>query len=81
MPLTIETIGTSDEPTQLRQIAEKVEAHLRRAQEDTTQATQALMQAQKALLEQQKEAERENIALKVQWDEEKAQLLVEQLEV
>jgi hypothetical protein len=44
VPLTIETIGTSDEPTQLRQIAEKVKARLRRAQEDTTQATQALEQ-------------------------------------
>jgi hypothetical protein len=39
------------------------------------------MQAKKSLLEQQKEEERENIALKVKWDEEKAQLLVEQLEV
>ena len=39
------------------------------------------MQAQKALLEQQNEAKWENIALKAKWDEEKAQLLVEQLEV
>jgi hypothetical protein len=44
-------------------------------------ATQALMQAQTTLLEQQKEAEWENIALKVKWDEEKALLLAEQLEV
>jgi hypothetical protein len=65
----------------LHQIVDQVEACLRRAQEDTTQATQALMQAQKALLEQQKEAEWEKLALKVQWDEEKAQLLAEQLEV
>ena len=39
------------------------------------------MQAQKTLLEQQKEAEWEKIALKVKWDEEKAQFLAEQLEV
>jgi hypothetical protein len=39
------------------------------------------MQAHKALLEQQNEAEWENISLKVKWDEEKAQLLAEQLEV
>jgi hypothetical protein len=75
------TSGTGDEPTQLHQIVDQVEARLRRAQEDTTQATQALMQAQKALLEQQNEAEWENISLKAKWDEEKAQLLAEQLEV
>jgi hypothetical protein len=39
------------------------------------------MQAHKALLEQQNEAEWENLALKAKWDEEKAQFLVEQLEV
>ena len=39
------------------------------------------MQAQKELLEQQKEAEWENISLKVKWDEEKAQFLAKQLEV
>jgi hypothetical protein len=65
----------------LHQIIDQVEACLQRAQEDTAQATQALMQAQKTLLEQQKEAKWENLALKAQWDEEKAQLLAEQLEV
>jgi hypothetical protein len=39
------------------------------------------VQAQKSLLEQQKEAERENLSLKEKWDEEKAHLLAEQLEV
>jgi len=39
------------------------------------------MQAQKTLLEQQKDAKREKISLKEKWDEEKAQLLAEQLEV
>jgi hypothetical protein len=81
MPLISRPSGTGNEPTQLHQITDQVKACLRRAQEDTAQATQALMQAQKSLLEQQKEAERENLALKVQWDEEKAQLLAEQLEV
>jgi hypothetical protein len=48
VPLTIETKGITDEPTQLCQIAEKVESRLRRDQEDTTQATQALAQVQSA---------------------------------
>jgi chromosome segregation ATPase len=38
------TTRTCDEPTQLCQISKKVEAHLRRAQEDTAQATQDLAQ-------------------------------------
>jgi hypothetical protein len=50
--LTIGTIGTGDEPTQLHQIINKIEAHLRRAQEDTSQATQALKQVQRELVEQ-----------------------------
>jgi hypothetical protein len=45
MPLIRRTSGTSDEPTQLHQNNDQVEALLQRAQEDTTQATQALMQA------------------------------------
>jgi hypothetical protein len=44
-PVIRETSGTGDEPTQLHQIIDQVKARLRRAQEDTTQATQALMQA------------------------------------
>jgi len=43
--------------------------------------TQALTQVQSTLVEKQSKAEWENIALKVKWDEEKAQFLVEQLEV
>jgi hypothetical protein len=66
------TSGTGDEPTHLHQIANQVEAHLQRAQEDTAQATQALMEAHKELLGQWSEAERENLSLKEKWDEEKA---------
>jgi hypothetical protein len=39
------------------------------------------MQAQKSLLEQQNEVEREELALKEKWDEEKAQFLAEKLDV
>jgi hypothetical protein len=72
----------------LHQITDKVEARLRRAQEETTQATQALAQAQEDLLEQRSNAEREKLALQAKWEEEKAalqqdkeQLLAEKLEV
>jgi ElaB/YqjD/DUF883 family membrane-anchored ribosome-binding protein len=81
IPLISGTSGIGNEPTQLHQIIDQVESRLRQAQEDTKQATQALMQAQRALLEQQNEAEWENLSLKAKWDEEKEQLLVEQLEV
>jgi hypothetical protein len=37
--LTMEISGTDDEPTQLRQITEKFEDHLRRYQEDIVKAT------------------------------------------
>jgi hypothetical protein len=82
------TTGTSDEPTQLHQITEKVEARLRRAHEDTAQATQALAQVQSALIVQQRKEEQEQLALQAKWEEEKAQLqqskdqlLAEQLDV
>jgi hypothetical protein len=50
-PLTTGTPENGDEPTQLHQIVDMVESHLRRAQEETTQANQALVQAQGDLLE------------------------------
>jgi hypothetical protein len=39
VPLISRTLGTGDEPTQLHQITDQVEASLRQAQEDTTHAT------------------------------------------
>jgi hypothetical protein len=88
VPLSAGTSELGDEPAQLHRIADTVEACLRRAQEETTQATQALAQVQKDLEEKCSAAEWENISLQAKWDEEKAQLqqskeqlLVEQLEV
>jgi hypothetical protein len=52
-----------------------VKALLRRAQEDTTQATQALTQVQGVLVEQRSSFEQEKISLQVQWDKEKLELL------
>jgi hypothetical protein len=87
-PLTAGTVEPGDEPAQLHQIVDMVEAHLRQAQEDTAQATQALTQVQGVLVEQRSAVEREKLSLQVQWDKEKAelqqskeQLLAEQLEV
>jgi hypothetical protein len=88
VPPSLETPELGDEPAQLHRIADTVEAHLRRAQEETTQATQALAQVQKYLEDQRSTAEWENLALQAKWDEEKTQLqqskeqlLAEQLEV
>jgi hypothetical protein len=56
-PLTAGTVEPGDEPAQLHQITDKVEAHLRRAQEETTQAIQALTQVQGVLVEQRSAVE------------------------
>jgi hypothetical protein len=72
VPLISGTSRTGDEPTHLHQIANQVKARLQRAQEDTTQATQALMQELKELLGQWSEEEWEKLSLKEKWDEEKA---------
>jgi plasmid maintenance system killer protein len=74
VPLTMEISGAGDEPTQLRQITEKFEARLRRAQEDIAQATQALAQEHSAHREKQRKDEHEQISLQVKWEEEKSQL-------
>jgi hypothetical protein len=88
VPLSIGTSELGDEPTQLHCIVDTVEAHLRRAQEETAQATQALAQVQKDLEEKRSATKWEKLALQVKWDEEKVQLqqskeqfLVEKLEV
>jgi hypothetical protein len=87
-PLPSGTPELGDEPTQLHRIVDTVEAHLRRAQEETTQATQDLAQVQKDLEDHRSTAEKEKLTLQEKWDEEKAalqknkeQLLVEKLEV
>jgi hypothetical protein len=57
VPLPSKTPELGDEPAQLHQITDTVEAHLRRAQEETTQATQALAQVQGVLEEKRSTAE------------------------
>jgi hypothetical protein len=63
-----------DEPAQLHHLADIVKAHLRQAQEETTQATQALTQVQGVLVEKRSVAEREKLSLQAKFDEEKAHL-------
>jgi hypothetical protein len=62
-PLPSETPELGDELAQLHHIADTVESHLRRAQEETTQATQSLAQVQKDLEEQCSATKWENISL------------------
>jgi hypothetical protein len=77
-----------DEPTQLRRLADATEARLRHTQEEIEQATQALKQVQEVIVEQCRVAEQEKVSLQTKFEEEKAQiqqekeqLLAEQLEV
>jgi ornithine cyclodeaminase/alanine dehydrogenase-like protein (mu-crystallin family) len=77
-----------DEPTQLHRLADATEAHLRHAQEETEQATEALKKVQKVVIEQRRVAQQEKAALQTKFEEEKAQiqqekeqLLAEQLRV
>jgi hypothetical protein len=77
-----------DDPTQLHRLVDAVEARLRHTQQETVQATQALKQVQGVIVEQHRVAEQEKVALrakfeeeKVQMQQEKEQLLAEQLEV
>jgi hypothetical protein len=56
-PLPSEEPELGDEPTQLHRLADATEAHLRRAQEETEQATQALKQVQEVVIEQHRVAE------------------------
>jgi hypothetical protein len=59
-----------DEPSQLHRLDDVVKAHLRHAQEEIEQATQALKQVQGVIIEE-----------KVQMKKEKEHLLTEKLEV
>jgi hypothetical protein len=73
-PLIVGTLELGDEPAQLHRIVDTVEARLRRAREETVQATQDLTQVQGVLMEQCSTSEREKIALQEKWDAEKGEL-------
>jgi hypothetical protein len=73
-PLLVGTSEQGNEPTQLHCIVDTVESRLRRAQEETAQATQALVHVQEDLEEKRSAVEQEKLAMKAKWDEEKVQL-------
>jgi hypothetical protein len=82
------TPDIGDEPAQLHQIVDTVEALLRQAQEEEGQATQALVQVHKYPEDHRSTTEKENISLQEKWDEEKEalqkkreQLLTDKLKV
>jgi hypothetical protein len=63
-----------DEPAQLCRLADATEARLRHAQEETEQATEALKQVQKVVIEQRRVAQQEKASLQTKFEEEKAQI-------
>jgi hypothetical protein len=63
LPLSARTLELGYEPSQLHQITDIVEARLQQAQEETTQANEALAQVQGDLVEQRSTTEWENISL------------------
>jgi hypothetical protein len=88
VPHPSEAPELGDEPTQLHRLADATEAHLRRAQEETEQATEALKQVKKVVIEKHRVAQQEKVSLQTKFEEEKAQiqqekekLLTEQLRV
>jgi hypothetical protein len=85
-PLPEGTTEEEDEPVQLCKIADTVEVCLWKAQEETTQATQALKQAQEEVIEQRRAAQQEKDAIQEKFEEdrvkiqkEKEQLLAKQI--
>jgi hypothetical protein len=56
VPLPSEEPELGDEPAQLCRLADVTESHLHRAQEETKQATEALNQVQKVVIEQHRVA-------------------------
>jgi hypothetical protein len=65
VPLTAGTVKLGDEPTQLHQIVDMVEARLRQYQEDTTQVTQDFTQVYEVLFEERSDFEQEKLVLQV----------------
>jgi hypothetical protein len=63
MPLLEGTTEAGDEPIQLCKIANTIEVCLQKAEEATTQATQALKQAQEEIIEQRRAAQQEKEAI------------------
>jgi hypothetical protein len=74
VPLPEGTTEEGNEPVQLRKIADTVEVCLRKAQEETMQATQALKQAQEEIIEQRRAAQQEKDTLQAKFEEDRAKI-------
>jgi hypothetical protein len=73
-PLPEGTPKEGNEPVQLRKIADIVEVHLRKAQEETVQATQALKKAQEEIIEQHQAAQQEKDTLQEKFEEDREKI-------
>ena len=73
-PLLEGTTEEGDEPFQLYNIADTVEVHLRKAQEEIVQSTQALKQAQEEIIEQRWVAQQEKDTLQAKVEEDKVKI-------
>jgi hypothetical protein len=62
------------EPAQLHRLADAIEAHLRRAQEETKQAIWALKQEQKVVIDKNRVVQQEKASLHTNFEEEKAHI-------
>jgi hypothetical protein len=68
------TTEAGDESVQLRRIADLVEVRLRKAEEVTAQATQALKHAHEEIIEQRQAAQQEKEAIQEKYDKERAKI-------
>ena len=62
------------EPTQLRRVADVIEARLHFTQEEIEQATKALKKVQKLIIDKRRVAQQEKVSLQANFEEEKAQI-------
>jgi hypothetical protein len=62
------------DPTQIHRIVDATEAHLLPTQEETEQATEALKQVQKVVIEKHRVAQQDKVSLQTKFEEEKAQI-------
>jgi hypothetical protein len=74
MPLPSGEPKLGDEPAQLCRLAEAVEAHLLRAQEEAEQDTQTLKKVQGNIVEQCRIIEQDKVSLQAKFEVEKAQI-------
>ena len=73
-PMPEGTTEAGDESVQLCRIVDIVEVHLRKEEEVTTQATQALKKAQEEIIEKLRAAQQEKEAIHEKFDRDRARI-------